>query len=483
MRKVWIDTDMGIDDCLAILYAHNHPEITIKGISISKGNVSLEQALKNYNYLQTVFGLDYPVYSGLRKTEDNENINMLKVLGQNGLGWITPPDFPIQVNDIKDMEIKDTLELIALAPLHNIPSILKKAKRKISHIHFMGGSIEYPEPEFNTEAAPKATNRVLKSGIPITVYTQDVCSTIPIYRLLYDVGYDNNLQKRFVETLLNWYDAKPIFDILAVIGFAHKEWFTFETKYVDALQKTGFFTKGSDKVSFAIPKNRKEIIDSFTEHTLRGKAYQDMTVVSPHIDDAVLSLGGTLLKYRDVERIIINVFPFSSYTLGSEKSSEIISHIRRAEEEKIAKELGIKIKFMEFKDWTLRGYRKWNQPLMDSPELLENVKRCITQEISNQQKLLIPLAVGSCVDHSLIRSLRLDGSYYEDLPYAAYPELPMDINGLSPNPIKITRFLNKKIELLEKYQSQLTNQDIQMTIEHSIHKNGNNYETIWSANK
>ena len=50
MNDIWIDTDLGLDDCFAILYAHHHPEINIKGISLAAGNVPLNQVIINMNY-------------------------------------------------------------------------------------------------------------------------------------------------------------------------------------------------------------------------------------------------------------------------------------------------------------------------------------------------------------------------------------------------------------------------------------------------
>ena len=42
-----IDTDPGIDDCLALLLALNSPELDIRGISISYGNTVVENAFRN----------------------------------------------------------------------------------------------------------------------------------------------------------------------------------------------------------------------------------------------------------------------------------------------------------------------------------------------------------------------------------------------------------------------------------------------------
>src|SRR2546423_2829362 len=42
-----IDTDPGIDDCLALLLALNSPELDVRAISISYGNTTIENAYRN----------------------------------------------------------------------------------------------------------------------------------------------------------------------------------------------------------------------------------------------------------------------------------------------------------------------------------------------------------------------------------------------------------------------------------------------------
>ena len=46
-HPVIIDTDPGIDDCLALLLALKSPELDVRGISISYGNTVIEHAWRN----------------------------------------------------------------------------------------------------------------------------------------------------------------------------------------------------------------------------------------------------------------------------------------------------------------------------------------------------------------------------------------------------------------------------------------------------
>ena len=47
MKRVIIDTDPGIDDTAALLFAFGSPELQIEALTTIFGNVSLEQCTRN----------------------------------------------------------------------------------------------------------------------------------------------------------------------------------------------------------------------------------------------------------------------------------------------------------------------------------------------------------------------------------------------------------------------------------------------------
>jgi len=47
-QPIVIDTDPGIDDCLALLLALNSPELDVRAISISYGNTVVENAYRQH---------------------------------------------------------------------------------------------------------------------------------------------------------------------------------------------------------------------------------------------------------------------------------------------------------------------------------------------------------------------------------------------------------------------------------------------------
>ena len=65
--KLIIDTDPGIDDAMAILYAIAAPEIDLLGLTTVFGNVTTPKATRNALYLLEQAGIEIPVAEGLHR--------------------------------------------------------------------------------------------------------------------------------------------------------------------------------------------------------------------------------------------------------------------------------------------------------------------------------------------------------------------------------------------------------------------------------
>ena len=64
MIPLIIDTDPGIDDAMAILYAAAHPELDLIGLTTVFGNVPVATATRNALFLAELAGLAIPVAEG-----------------------------------------------------------------------------------------------------------------------------------------------------------------------------------------------------------------------------------------------------------------------------------------------------------------------------------------------------------------------------------------------------------------------------------
>ncbi len=64
LQKAIFDTDPGVDDALALLYLHRHPEIELVGITTVFGNASVEVTTRNARFLAREWGITAPVHAG-----------------------------------------------------------------------------------------------------------------------------------------------------------------------------------------------------------------------------------------------------------------------------------------------------------------------------------------------------------------------------------------------------------------------------------
>ncbi|HPD28508.1 MAG TPA: nucleoside hydrolase [Phycisphaerae bacterium] len=189
-RPVLIDTDMGVDDAVAIALALSSSEIQVAGLVSVAGNVSIEQATANIGRLlgglvpeslpQVARGLGQRV-SQLR--------DATHVFGEDGLGGIelaVPPDFApgefLELYERLAEQHGHSLTVLALGPLTNLAAVLQEKPEvlaKVGQIVVMGGAIWCPGnvtrwAEFNFYRDPAAAAAVLSAGLPLTVVPLDV---------------------------------------------------------------------------------------------------------------------------------------------------------------------------------------------------------------------------------------------------------------------------------------------------------------------
>ncbi len=189
-RKVFIDSDPGIDDFVAITAALSMPEFDVVGLCSVAGNVSLENTTENIGKIlelsqkteiQFAKGAKQPLLCAPVYAED--------VHGETGLGTIVLPKpsvQPVETPAAKFLydcakKYAGELTLIAVGPLTNV-AIALLAFPQLCHllkeIVFMGGGHALgnitQHAEFNIYADPHAAEIVLKSGIPLTMVGLDV---------------------------------------------------------------------------------------------------------------------------------------------------------------------------------------------------------------------------------------------------------------------------------------------------------------------
>ncbi len=189
-HKIWIDTDTGIDDAIALLTAVKLADLEVVGVSAVCGNVEHEKTFRNARNVLSLAGReDIPVYPGAIKPLLKELRPAAYFHGNNGLGGAEIPDSkaPWETKKAhealyeKAKELNGELELVAVGPLTNVataivahPDIVKYLKR----ILIMGGAVVggniTPCAEFNIFTDPQAAETVFKCGVPIVMCGLDV---------------------------------------------------------------------------------------------------------------------------------------------------------------------------------------------------------------------------------------------------------------------------------------------------------------------
>ena len=192
-HMVIIDTDTASDDALALTMFGKASDIEIKGITVSAGNVDLEQATKNALMTMEVAGrTDVPVYCGAYESVDGVEKECYSVFGSDGMGDcdIIHPTGKPQKEEAVDF-ILDTvknnpgeIEIISLGPVTNIALAIEKDPVTMSKVKMIwslgtagfGHGNATPVAEFNVYADVKAYQMMCEADIPVTIVGLDICN-------------------------------------------------------------------------------------------------------------------------------------------------------------------------------------------------------------------------------------------------------------------------------------------------------------------
>lgn len=248
-KRVWIDTDTGVDDACALLMALQEPSFDVVGVSAVCGNVPLERTYPNARNVLALAGReDIPVYRGAQKPLMRDLLTASLVHGANGLGGVIIPDStaPEEEEPLADALYRQAdageLWLITLGPLTNIAQAFLKhpdLPDKLAGLYCMGGGVQRgnvtASAEFNIIVDPEAAELVFSSRTPVTMFGLDVTETTGLGPKEREImAREDNRICRFVLDMLadRRYDNDAeyfrIHDANPVAGLAHPEWFTGE---------------------------------------------------------------------------------------------------------------------------------------------------------------------------------------------------------------------------------------------------------------
>lgn len=191
-KKIIIDTDPGIDDAMAILFAFAAPELEIVGLTTIFGNVQTDLATQNALRLIEFAGHPHiPVASGAKKPLVIAYDEAPEVVhGADGFGNThQPPPRGRAIDKPASHFIVETImanpgeiTLVPLGPLTNIAEALALEPRiaqQVAEVVLMGGAATVngnvnPAAEANIWHDPHAADAVFTASWPLTMIGLDV---------------------------------------------------------------------------------------------------------------------------------------------------------------------------------------------------------------------------------------------------------------------------------------------------------------------
>jgi inosine-uridine nucleoside N-ribohydrolase len=195
MKKVIIDTDPGIDDAAAILFALASQNVSIEALTTVYGNGTIHNCTRNaLTLMETAARVDIPVYKGAGKPLMREPRIGSMVHGEDAFGDVNipAPKGKIQENIAASELISRILKnpgeitLIALGPLTNVAlalSIEPAIAGAIFELIVMGGAVKSSGNASEVATAnlyndPEAAAIVYQSGASIVQVGLDVCNNV-----------------------------------------------------------------------------------------------------------------------------------------------------------------------------------------------------------------------------------------------------------------------------------------------------------------
>lgn len=271
-RPVLLDTDMGIDSVMGLLYLLKAPEVSLEAITIVHGIADVKPGARNaMRILELTGDSDIPVARGRRRPlNGRRSFPSFWKSQANNLGNAALPTVGSRPRKRAPELILETLAassepmtIIAMGPLTNIAVALEKDPAivdKIAEIAVMGGAIEVPgnvgnpyvgidntAAEWNFYLDPHAAQQVLASGVPIRLMPLDATSALPVTPEFVDRvrtrprDQTSDLLLALLEAVREGIDAGWYYfwDVLAAVATARPEVLACRDETIDVVTQEG----------------------------------------------------------------------------------------------------------------------------------------------------------------------------------------------------------------------------------------------------
>jgi 5'-nucleotidase len=271
-RAVILDTDMGIDSVMGLLYLLKAPGIDLRAVTTVHGIADVKAGAKNaLRILELTGDTDIPVARGSRRPlEGRRSFPAFWKPQANTLGGAALPKASsrpqrkasaLMISLLE--QSSEPLTIVAMGPLTNIALALEKrpsVAAQIEEIVVMGGALDVPgnvgtpfvgidnrTAEWNFYLDPHAAERVLESGIPVRLLPLDSTRALPVTRSFVDSvrtrprDQTSELMLSLLEAVKDGIDAGWYYfwDVLAAVATARPEVLACRTERIAVETQAG----------------------------------------------------------------------------------------------------------------------------------------------------------------------------------------------------------------------------------------------------
>ena len=287
--RVIIDTDPGIDDAIAILYALRHPGLEVAALTTVAGNIGLSTTTRNACRIATLAGVSVPVYAGADRPLKRASRFETAIHGNDGLGGVAFPEpgFAADTESATSAMRRlaetadEPLTLMCLGPLTNLARLLEESPetgRRFERVIAMGGAVDEPgnvgpKAEFNIAHDPEAASAVFAAGLPLTLIPLDATR-----QLRADANYIAELReagspsaKASADLIAAYFaatdgaESRPLHDPCVPLLALEPSLFSCQTHRLAVDTESGALTSGPHALQVAMgldaPALRKALLD------------------------------------------------------------------------------------------------------------------------------------------------------------------------------------------------------------------------------
>jgi inosine-uridine nucleoside N-ribohydrolase len=203
MTTYHIDTDMGVDDGLALLLLSRIPGSSIAALSTVFGNVPVEVATRNARLFRYLLGdqAKFEIFAGAERASDGSRYSAVDVFDEDGLG-LAAAEFASEMSKDPLAEIapitpipesgagagRGPITIVGIGPATNVPDLVAYyGANNVERVVLMSGSFFDAgnitiDAEFNAYCDPNALQSTLDLGVPIVMVPLDICRKVLLCR-------------------------------------------------------------------------------------------------------------------------------------------------------------------------------------------------------------------------------------------------------------------------------------------------------------